>query len=645
MNKKAAPYGSWKSPLTADQIVSESVGIGSISFSNENIYWQELHFHEEGRTGIMRLCPNGCLSDILPRQFDASTRVHEYGGRSFVVENDTIYFSNGNDQRLYKMEPESMPVPLTPKGDMRFADYTIDNSRNFVFCVREDHTIKNKPVNTLVKIRIDSGECEGEIVVSGNDFYSSPRISPDGTQLAWITWNHPHMPWDQTELWTGVLDKNGMISQKTLIAGGEIEESVMQPQWSPDGILFFVSDRSNWWNLYRYKDNKIEPLCSMPAEFGLAPWTLGMSTYVFESLESIICSFVQRGKSYLARLDLVNSELCDIDVPFTCIDDITLIPGKVLMIAGSPTQRTAIIKYDLMTKEINILRPSSTIHIHSGYTSIPEEIEFPTQDNRSAFGFFYFPHNQDFRAPDGEKPPLLVMSHSGPTSAASPIYNDLIQYWTSRGIAVLDVNYSGSTGYGRDYRKRLYGKWGIIDVNDCISGAIWLAERGEIDESRLMMTGGSASGFTTLCALTFYNIFKAGAVHFGVGDLELLVKRMHKFESRYMEKLIGPYPAERIVYINRSPINFLDRLSSPIIIFQGAQDTIVPPNQSRNIFETVKNKGIPVVYLEFEEEGHGFRIGKNIKRTLEAELYFYSRVLGFELPDSIESIEIHNLRS
>jgi dipeptidyl aminopeptidase/acylaminoacyl peptidase len=640
--KKVAPFGAWKSPITSDLIVAETIGVGSTEIVGEDIYWLELRPKEDGRLVVVRQNPDGGTADLTPQPYNARTRVHEYGGHAYAVKDGVVYFSNFTDQRLYRLDPGGEPRPITPEGDFRYADYKLDQEHKFLICVREDHSGSGEAVNTLVRVNADGDDHGGEVILSGSNFYSSPRLSPDGSHLAWLAWNHPNMPWDGTELWVSELDESGSITRSELVAGGQ-EESIFQPEWSPDGVLYFVSDRTNWWNLYRWRNGRIEALCEMEAEFGLPQWVFGMSTYAFESPERIICTYSQRGMSHLASLDTETLELEEIETPYTYISGVRASAGRALFLAGSPIDKLAVVLLDLETKLFQVLRYSSETKIDPGYTSRPQEIEFPTTGGRTAYGFFYPPSNKDFRGPEGEKPLLLVMSHGGPTGATTPVYDAEIQYYASRGISVLDVNYGGSTGYGRAFRQRLNGQWGVVDVEDCLNGARYLVKRGDVDGDRLMITGGSAGGYTTLCALTFHDLFKAGASQFGIGDLEPFVGDTHKFESRYLDNLVGPYPEKRDIYRERSAINYTDQLSCPMILFQGSEDKIVPPNQSRKMYEAVKAKGIPVAYLEFEGEQHGFRKAENIKRALDAELYFYAQIFGFELADPVEPVSIANL--
>jgi dipeptidyl aminopeptidase/acylaminoacyl peptidase len=623
-------------------IVADSIGVGGTNILDGAIYWQELRPKEDGRLVVVQRSSDGKTTDLTPQKFNARTRVHEYGGHAYTVSKGTVYFSNFSDQRLYRLDPEGTPLPITPEVELRYADYVVDPQRNMLYSVREDHTAAGEAVNTLVKVATGGDEDGGQVIVSGNDFYSSPRLSPDGSKLAWLTWNHPNMPWDGTELWVGELDEDGSLTNSERVAGGA-DESIFQPEWSPDGILYFISDRTNWWNLYRSKNGGIEAVYPMEAEFGLPQWVFGMSTYAFESPKQIICTYTQRGVSHLARLDTETLELEEIETKYTYVSSVKAAPGQVLFVAGSPTQKMAVVLRDLVDGSEEVLRKSSESVIDPAFTSIPQEIEIPTTGGRNAYAFFYPPQNEDFTAPEGEKPLLLVMSHGGPTGATIPVYDAEIQYYTSRGIAVIDVNYGGSTGYGREYRQRLNGEWGVVDVDDCANGALYLVERGDVDGNRLMITGGSAGGYTTLCALTFRDVFKAGASHFGIGDLETFAGDTHKFESRYLDNLVGPYPEERDLYRERSAINYLDQLDCPMILFQGSEDKIVPPNQSQQMYQAVKAKGLPVAYLEFEGEQHGFRKAANIKRALDGELYFYSRVFRFELADPIEPVPIDNL--
>lgn len=647
-----APYGSWKSPITSDLIVAGSLRLGEVCVDGQTIYWGEGRPTEGGRNVLVRREASGQTSDLTPAPLNVRTRVHEYGGGSYVVCDEVLYFVNFADQRLYRQAAQAGadPTPITPEVGYRYADLSVDTSRQRVLAVREDHTTDgHEPANAIVAVATHPAEAVdngGVVLASGYDFYAYPRLSPDGSKLCWICWNHPNMPWDGTELWVAEVQADGTLANATQVAGG-VSESIFQPSWSPDGRLYFVSDRTGWWNLYRQRETgAIEPLCPKEAEFGLPLWVFGMSTYGFEPAEegrSLLCSYSENGLSYLARLDLNSLALTHLDTPYISIGGLRVGDGFVVFGGGTPTRPGAIVRLDLATGTCEELRCSSTLDIDPAYISEPEPIEFPTTDGLTAYGFFYPPKNPDFVAHDLEKPPLVVKSHGGPTAATSATFDPRIQYWTSRGIGVLDVNYGGSTGYGREYRDRLKGNWGIVDVDDCTNGALYLAKQGRVDGDRLCIDGGSAGGYTTLAALAFRDVFKAGASYYGVSDLEALAQETHKFESRYLDGLVGPYPAAKDVYVARSPIHHIDQLSCPIIFFQGDEDKIVPPNQAEMMVDALKAKGLPVAYVLYEGEQHGFRKAENIKRTLDGELYFYARVFGFEPADAIEDVAIANL--
>ena len=637
----SAPYGSWKSPITSELIVSAVVDLGQLAFDGNDVYWIEQRPTEDGRNVVVQRTPDGRTVDRTPPPFNARTRVHEYGGGAYVVQNGSLYFSNFADQRVYRQQGADAPQPLSQADNLRYADSVIDRTHNRLLCVREDHRqAEREAVNTIVGLDLDSGT--SRILVSGHDFYSSPRLSPDGRHLAWLSWNHPNMPWDGVELWYARLQADGSPGGLERIAGGA-DESIFQPEWSPDGELYFVSDRTDWWNIYRFRDGQVEALCDIAAEFGLPQWAFGMSTYGFASAERIICAYTQNGTWRLASLDTRTRRLEDIAIPYTAISGLRVAPDRVVFSAGSPTKPACIVQLELASQRLSVLRRSSDIEIDAGYLSRPQPLEFPTEGGRTAHALFYPPCNQDYSAPADERPPLVVKSHGGPTAAAGSTLSLAIQYWTSRGITVLAVNYGGSTGYGRAYRQRLNGQWGVVDVDDCVHGARHLVQQGRVDGQRLAITGGSAGGYTTLCALTFRDLFRAGASHYGICDLEGLARDTHKFESRYLDSLIGPYPEQRALYRQRSPIHSTARLSCPLILFQGLEDRVVPPNQAELMAAALRAKGLPVAHVAFAGEQHGFRRAENIRRALDGELYFYSCIFGFELAEPVESVHIENL--
>jgi dipeptidyl aminopeptidase/acylaminoacyl peptidase len=639
---KVAPYGSWRSPVTSELIVSETIKLGQIFLDGSEVYWSESRPAEGGRNVIVKWTPGGTTTDVTPKPFDVRTGVHEYGGGAFAVDHGTIFFSNYGDQELYAQKSSSVPQSLTAPGTKRYGDIIVDKFRQRLICVREDRSSKQgEPINTIVALNLTNNQ-EELLLVAGNDFYSSPQISPDGSSLAWLTWNHPNLPWDGTELWVGEIISDGSIGESFKVAGGT-SESIFQPEWSPDGALYFVSDTSEWWNLYRYRHTKIEPVCERDCEFGRPQWLLAMSTYGFESSDRIICTYTSKGVWHLASLNCVSGDLEEIETPFTELWNVRVSAKQAVFCAGSPTQAASIIRFDLESRQFDLLRSSSDITVEKGYISIPQAIEFPTDNGKISHAFFYPPQNCEYGADADELPPMLTKIHGGPTAATSTSLAWDVQYWTSRGFAVLDVNYGGSSGYGRSYRQRLEGKWGIVDVDDCVNGALFLVKQGWVDGERLAIRGSSAGGYTTLCALTFHHTFKAGASYYGISDLEALARETHKFEARYLDRLVGPYPDRLNIYRQRSPIHHTHLLSCPLILFQGLEDEVVPPNQAEMMLEALKSKGLPVAYIPFEGEQHGFRRAETIKRALDGELYFYSKVFDFELPEPIEPIEIHNL--
>ena len=646
-----SPYGSWASPITTDSIVADSLGLGQIALDGGDVYWVEIRPMEAGRHVVVRRTQDGATSDVTPTPFNIRTRVHEYGGGAYTVYGGTVYFTNFVDQRVYRQPIGQKPIPITPKGDMRHADFEVDWSRSRLICVQENHSDQGEPINSVVAVQMDTSDgimVNPAVLISGSDFYSSPRLSPDGSRLCWLSWNHPNMPWDGTELWVGALNGDGKVGERRLVAGG-IDESICQPAWSPDGRLYFVSDRSGWWNLYRWdsRTDQVagESILPMEAEFARPQWIFGANCYGFVSADRAICAVNRSGVWELLDVDLKSGRWTALDVgDYSAMDrsDLHIGADQVLFEAGGPTEPNALLRLNLESGQLCVLRCSSTTPVDPGYLSIPETIEFPTEGGLTAHAFFYRPQNPDFAAPEGAKPPLLLKSHGGPTAATSNALDLEIQFWTSRGFAVVDVNYGGSTGYGREYRRRLERNWGVVDVDDCVNAALYLVDQDLVDDRQLAIDGGSAGGYTTLAVLTFRDIFSAGASYYGVSDLESLARDTHKFESRYLDSLVGPYPKDAAVYRDRSPINFTERLSSPIIFLQGLEDRIVPPDQAETMFNSVRAKGIPTAYLTFPGEQHGFRQAGNIKRALEAELYFFSRLFGFEPKDEIAPVNIEN---
>lgn len=639
--RQTAPYGSWASLITAESLLNASFGVGAPCPDGADLYWLESRPHEGGRQVVVKAGPNGSITELTPTGFNVRSRVHEYGGGAYLVVDGVIYFQNFADQFLYRQETGGAPTLLYGVTNHRHADFCLDRQRGRLLAVREDHTAGGaQPPASLVAIGLDGSS---QVLAQGADFYASPRLSPDGSQLAWITWNHPNMPWDGTELWVADVAADGSLGPARLIAGGPTE-SVLQPNWSSESTLYYVSDRTGWWNLYEWiEEGYVEPLCPMAAEFAGPQWAFGQQTYASVGSDQIACAFTKEGRWHLGWVDphVGGGELWPLEVPYTEISSLKSVPGGMLFIASSPTQSSQVVEYRFYEERLIIHRQTGAAAFDPAYLSTPQSITFPSTLGE-AYGLYYPPQNPDYQAPEGERPPLIVMSHGGPTTWAPSSLNLKIQYWTSRGFAVLDVNYGGSTGYGRPYRDRLKGNWGVVDVDDCVNGARYLAEQGLVDGDRMVITGGSAGGYTTLCALTFHKVFKAGASHFGIGDLSLLASDTHKFESRYLDQLVGPYPAAAELYRQRSPLHHAERIDCPVIFFQGLEDRVVPPNQAESMVAALQARGVPVAYIAYEGEGHGFRQAANIKRTLEAELSFYGRVLGFTPADEVEPVRIQN---
>jgi dipeptidyl aminopeptidase/acylaminoacyl peptidase len=598
--------------------------------------------HEGGRSVVVRHTPDGQTRDVTPAPFNVRTRVHEYGGGAFTVAGGIVYFSDFRDQRWYRTDGTGSPEALTRGGGARFANPVVDRSRHRLIGVLEDHGGGGaEPVNALAAVDTDAST-EVAVLSSGHDFYASPALSPDGAWLAWLTWDHPNMPWDGTELWLARLDPAGVPVKATRIAGGA-GESVFQPAWSADGVLHFVSDRTGWWNLYRHRSDRVEALLPMAADFGQAQWVFGLSTYAFERPGRLWCACTSMGRWQLLRLDTETGAWERLDAPLTEIGYLRANPTHAVLVGGAPDKPASVVRVTAEGSGFESLRRSVDVPIAPGYLSTPEAIDFPTLGGERAYGLLYRPRNPEYAAPDGTRPPLLVKCHGGPTAAAQTTLDLRIQFWTSRGVAVLEVNYGGSTGYGRSYRRRLDGGWGVVDVADCVAGARYLVDRGDVDAARLAIAGGSAGGYTALCAVTFHDVFAAAASHYGIGDLEALALDTHKFEARYLDRLVGPYPAAKETYRARSPLYHADRLRCPVIFFQGLDDKVVLPAQSEAMVAALRTRGIPVAYVAFPGEQHGFRRAETIQRVLDAELDFYARVLGFELPDPVEPAPIENL--
>jgi dipeptidyl aminopeptidase/acylaminoacyl peptidase len=611
-----APYGAWASPISPEALVEQAVRLLGVEADGERIIWSESRPAEAGRQVLV----SG--HDLLAPPLSARTLVHEYGGRCYASRDGVVVFSNHADQRLWLIDGAAEARPLTAEAPapraVRFADPVITPDGSWVVCVRETHGAD--VVNELVTVDLGTGEVLA--LAGGHDFFSAPRLSPHGQRLAWLSWDHPDMPWDHTELWEAEL-RDGKLGEASRLAG-ETGESITQPRFSPGGRLHYISDRSGWWNIY---DEEGRALAPVPVDFSGPDWGFGQSTFTFLPDGRLVATWWTPAGQ---RLGLVEeSTVRPLDLPFTTYESLQGVGGGVAAIAASPLEAAAVVRIDIDSGAVDVLRRSSGAGTDPGYFSVPRPIEFPTGQGVTAHALFYPPANRDFEGPAGTRPPLIVVGHGGPTDRASSALNLKLQFWTSRGFAVVDVDYRGSTGYGREYRDMLRGGWGVVDVEDCVNAARWLAGRGEVDAERLVIRGGSAGGFTALCAVAFHDLFAVAASHYGVADLELLARDTPKFESRYFDGLVGPYPDAVEEYRRRSPIHAAERINCPVIFFQGLDDVIVPPTQSEALVDALQRRGIQVAYLTFAGEQHGFRQASTIVRVAEAELSFYGDVLGF----------------
>ena len=632
-------------------VAQAGVRLSAPWIENGVVWWLEGRASECGRVVLVRLDPGGTPTDVVPADFNVRTGVHEYGGGSYCVHDGVAFVSCFDDQRLYRIEPGAEPIAITPavaERRHRYADGRITPDGTLWIGVRERHAESDRAkdvVNELVAVPTD-GSSEPRVIVEGRDFYSSPRISPDGTRLCFLTWSFPWMPWDGSELYLADLEADGSVSGAERVAGEDGAESIWQPEWSPSGAIVFASDRSGWWNLERIAGGVRSPLHPAQAEFGYPAWVFGLQSYAFLGDGRIVCGHDSQGFTHFGVLDPETGDLDPLDLgldswgsPYVCAEGTTAV-----VIAGSASLPTRVERVDIDSGSQETLRESLASPVDPAYFSLPELIEFPTEGGLTAFAFYYPPTSPDHDAPEGERPPLIVESHGGPTGNATATFGLATQYWTSRGFAVVDVDYGGSTGYGRAYRERLNGQWGVVDLQDCVNAARYLVDQGEADPDRLLITGGSAGGYTTICALTFTDVFAAGTTYFGIADLEQFGGgETHKFELQYEHTLVGPYPERADLYRERSPINYTDRISTPMLVLQGTEDRVVPPSQAELIVGALRERGIPHAYLLYEGEGHGFRKAENIVGSLEAELSFYAQVLGFEPAGGIPRLEIDNL--
>jgi dipeptidyl aminopeptidase/acylaminoacyl peptidase len=646
-----APYGSWTSPVTVEQLTGASVGLSAVRLDGRHLCWLEARADQGGRCSVWRApLGGGEAVEVTPGTANVRTRVHEYGGGAYDVRDGVLVYSELADGRLYRVTDDGS-VPITPAGELRFADVRVHPDQDLVLAVREDHGAGAEPVNTLVALELTGPNADGGVVLcSGADFYSTPELSGDG-RLAWVQWDHPAMPWDATSLRVARLQGGSggwAVTDEEAVAGGS-EESAVQPRWLPDGTLVFVSDRTDWWNLYAWSpaDGRIEPLCPTEAEFAPPQWALGATPYAPLDDDRLLCTLNRSGRESVALLQRSTGKLTALTEEGTGASDLAVGAEGAALVLSYPDRPTALVELTLpetpdAAPRWTERRRSSSLELAAGAVSVAQPVSWPS-DLGEVHGFYYPPTNPDFAAPEGTLPPLITLSHGGPTSFSSPSLSLGYQFWTSRGYAILDVNYGGSTGYGRAYRERLVGRWGLVDVQDCAGGAVAMGEQGLADPLRLVVKGGSAGGYTTLRALTATSVFAAGISQYGIGDLEALARHTHKFESRYLDGLVGPYPEAREVYVERSPLTHVDALAAPILLLQGTEDKVVPPEQAHDMAAAARRKGLPVALIMFEGEGHGFRRADSIRTSMEAQQYFLGRLFGFTPADDVPPVEIENL--
>ncbi len=650
--KTAAPYGKWVSPISSKMVADSGTGHSAlpreIQIAGRTVYWIERQADESGRYAILQLDPAGELTVHTPRPYSVATKVNEYGGGAYAVQNDVIFFCNSSDQRIYRQPDKDEPHPITPEppspGAHRYADLQVVKDRNALLAVRERHESEQQVINELVSIRTDQVS-DPLVIRSGRDFFSNPCLNPDGDLLVWLEWDLPHMPWNETELWMADF-RDLQMSEPRRVAGGD-RISIFQPEWDPFGRLHFISDVSGWWNLYRYDVDHVEPILLMDADFGGPQWQFGFTTYTFQSNGDIVCTYMQDGIGHIGIISQSDRTLTEIQCEYTSFLSPSIrtdSDNQIWFLGGSFRDTPHLATLNPITSTISNKASVKRFNYKHHGISIPYHFKFPSGADGDAYAFFYPPMNPDFEGVRDNLPPLVVMAHGGPTSSAATHFQLEYQFWTSRGFAIVDVNYAGSSGYGRAYRDKLKRGWGEMDVADCAAAANYLIQEGLVERDRIVIRGSSAGGTLALNALIHHHEFAAGAVYYGVIDISTMHQIFHKFEAGYLEWLIGPLQEADDRYAERSPIHHIDQLSKPVIVFQGLEDTIVPPAQSETLTVALRNAGVPHAYLAFSGEGHGFRQSSTIERALEAELYFYSQVLNIPISDSIEPVEIHNFQ-
>jgi dipeptidyl aminopeptidase/acylaminoacyl peptidase len=635
-----APYGSWVSPISVDQLTATSIGLSAVQIDGQHVYWLESRAAEGGRASLWRRpIAGGEPVEVTPTPAYVRDRVHEYGGGEYHVSGGTVVYSEFSDGRLYAVRGAAAPQPITPEGAFRFGDIRVHPDRGLVLAVREDHSSDGEPINTIVALDLDGPNPDGGAVLcAGADFYSTPELSVSGV-LAWTQWNHPNMPWDSTTIMVGALSGTTIMNSQA-VAGGPLE-SALQPRWLGEKLIF-VSDRTNWWNLYLWNEGDVRPLCAIEAEFCEPQWVLGQRPYAIIDDDHLLCSINGSGEESIAVLRMSDGTFEQMAPAGTAAASLDAGGRNAAAVLDYPDRPAALALLDLDQSDWTVVTSSSAMIMDAASISVARGVSW-AGEHGTVYGYFYPPINGGYSAPADTLPPLITLSHGGPTGFAGADFKIAYQFWTSRGFAILDVNYSGSSGFGRTYRDRLKGRWGISDVQDCVAGAVSMGAQGLADPAGLVIRGGSAGGFTTLAALTTTSVFAAGISLFGIADLEAMATDTHKFEARYLDGLVGPYPEDRARYVERSPIHHLDQLAAPILLLQGSDDKVVPPDQAEMMAAAARQKGLPVALIMFEGEGHGFRKAETIKAAIEAQIYFLGRILGFEPADQVPPILIENL--
>ncbi|EEH63435.1 peptidase, S9A/B/C family, catalytic domain protein [Gleimia coleocanis DSM 15436] len=651
---KKQAYGTWDSVITTDDMTARSVSLSQVRVDGLSTFWVEGRSQDGGRNVLMHHTNFAGSVEVLPliegtTLTDVRTRVHEYGGRAYAVSNGIIVFSQGSDNRVYLYDlnnPLQGIRPLTELNQCRYGDFELDLVNRVVYAVCEDHSKGGEPNNYLVSIPLDGTGARNpqlvRVLFSGTDFVMAPTVSPDADKLAFVVWNHPHMPWQQSTLLVADISEGALLDPHVLV--DEPNVSVSEPRWTLQGDLIHIDDSTGWLNLYRTEGFNPETakhnadsvdwrprlrtrrLHPGNRNFSHPAWALGLHSFDIFDDDYLLCSWTQDGFWHLGTVRIDNGQLEEWNLGWWPTGNVSVSGGRVVILADSATSTATVI--EIIGHEVKELRNSTYLELDPAHVSVAKAISWPTRDGETCHGFFYAPVNPDFIGTDAELPPLIVMAHGGPTSATRPGLNLAKQFWTSRGFAVLDVNYRGSSGWSKDYCAKLQGQWGVVDVNDCADGVKFLVTHGIVDGNRVAIRGGSAGGYTTLAALVSSDVFTAGTSLYGIGDIKLLAAETHKFESRYMEGLVGTADLEDPVYAERSPINHIEKVTAPLLLLQGEDDKVVPPSQAITMRDALEAAGRVVELKMYAGEGHGFVKAENIKDALERELNFYLRTWG-----------------